>query len=319
MKEEAGNEYQNLTISGLGLTVYATQYTYEQDMIDETYDENADLGFVPRTTAVQNGNASFASPVAPADNKSTTVAITSVDAADDDFVTLSIDVDDLEEANSNFVVEDNHTAVAGIDLNLTDTAGQNVTFDGGEATITTYILPGLDPAKVTVKYDGTGTQPTLVSYDAATGKLVFTTTHFSSYYVDYNGSFAYIPQLNRAIASNDVIDEIQIYAANSVEGLYDAINVEAMTAAFGENYNVYSAIYNAMLSSSINGSRPNSVDYWVMDYVKGGKTKAEIIQMAQQYHDAFEECLDSTKFYPIVDGPTGWVPWPMIESPEIEW
>ncbi|MBE6942856.1 MAG: hypothetical protein E7453_01165 [Ruminococcaceae bacterium] len=38
MKEEAGNEYQGLTLEGIGITVYATQYTYEQDSFDDQYD-----------------------------------------------------------------------------------------------------------------------------------------------------------------------------------------------------------------------------------------------------------------------------------------
>lgn len=41
MKEEAGNEYQNKTLTGLGITVVATQYTYEFDSFNNTYDENA--------------------------------------------------------------------------------------------------------------------------------------------------------------------------------------------------------------------------------------------------------------------------------------
>ena len=41
MKETAGNEYQNLTIDGIGITVYATQDTVENDSFGNTYDENA--------------------------------------------------------------------------------------------------------------------------------------------------------------------------------------------------------------------------------------------------------------------------------------
>ena len=44
MKEEAGNEYQGLSIDGIGITVYATQYTHENDSFGETYDENATYG-----------------------------------------------------------------------------------------------------------------------------------------------------------------------------------------------------------------------------------------------------------------------------------
>ena len=41
MKEDAGNEYQGLSIDGIGITVVATQYTYESDSFDNTYDKDA--------------------------------------------------------------------------------------------------------------------------------------------------------------------------------------------------------------------------------------------------------------------------------------
>ena len=41
MDENAGNEYQNLTIDGIGITVLATQYTYEKDSISDQYDKDA--------------------------------------------------------------------------------------------------------------------------------------------------------------------------------------------------------------------------------------------------------------------------------------
>ena len=41
MKTTAGNEYQGLSIDGIGITVVATQYTYEKDSIDDQYDANA--------------------------------------------------------------------------------------------------------------------------------------------------------------------------------------------------------------------------------------------------------------------------------------
>ena len=42
MKTTAGNEYQGLSIDGIGITVVATQYTYEYDSMDNLYDQNAD-------------------------------------------------------------------------------------------------------------------------------------------------------------------------------------------------------------------------------------------------------------------------------------
>ena len=41
MQDTAGNEYQNLTIDGIGITVYATQDTVENDSFGNTYDANA--------------------------------------------------------------------------------------------------------------------------------------------------------------------------------------------------------------------------------------------------------------------------------------
>ena len=41
MKEDAGNEYQNLTIDGISITVYATQVEGEFDSFEDDYDENA--------------------------------------------------------------------------------------------------------------------------------------------------------------------------------------------------------------------------------------------------------------------------------------
>ena len=41
MKESAGNEYQGLSIDGIGITVVATQDTVEHDSNNNTYDENA--------------------------------------------------------------------------------------------------------------------------------------------------------------------------------------------------------------------------------------------------------------------------------------
>lgn len=42
MDENAGNEYQSETIEGIAITVYATQYTYEYDSENNTYDAEAE-------------------------------------------------------------------------------------------------------------------------------------------------------------------------------------------------------------------------------------------------------------------------------------
>ena len=44
MAEEAGNEYQNLSIEGISITVIAAQQTYESDSFNNQYDKNATYG-----------------------------------------------------------------------------------------------------------------------------------------------------------------------------------------------------------------------------------------------------------------------------------
>ena len=43
MKEEAGNEYQNLSVENIAISVYATQLTHENDSFDNQYDKYASV------------------------------------------------------------------------------------------------------------------------------------------------------------------------------------------------------------------------------------------------------------------------------------
>ena len=54
MKEEAGNEYQGLSIDGIGITVVATQYTHEKDSIDDQYDKDADATIQVNSENIQD-------------------------------------------------------------------------------------------------------------------------------------------------------------------------------------------------------------------------------------------------------------------------
>ena len=70
MKETAGNEYQGLSIDGVAITVYATQYTYEYDSKGNDYDKDAT--FYPvldaaglKDALVNGGNIRVDSDVVP--------------------------------------------------------------------------------------------------------------------------------------------------------------------------------------------------------------------------------------------------------------
>ena len=51
MKETAGNEYQDLTIDGIAITVLATQYTHEFDSTTDQYDAGAEYNALDRIKA----------------------------------------------------------------------------------------------------------------------------------------------------------------------------------------------------------------------------------------------------------------------------
>ena len=93
MQESAGNEYQNLSIDGISITVYATQDTVENDSFNNTYDKDAQY-----TETIAKGKT-FASGTHTLDT-----GITATDA------------------NANAVT------ATGKDTNVTITGG---TFDGG--------------------------------------------------------------------------------------------------------------------------------------------------------------------------------------------
>ena len=59
MRKDAGNEYQGLSIDGIGITVVATQYTYESDSNNNQYDVNAEYPVI--------SNADFADAIENAD------------------------------------------------------------------------------------------------------------------------------------------------------------------------------------------------------------------------------------------------------------
>ncbi len=56
MREDAGNKYMNMSIDGIGITVVATQYTYENDSEGNTYDENAEYPVTAADLLATYGN-----------------------------------------------------------------------------------------------------------------------------------------------------------------------------------------------------------------------------------------------------------------------
>ena len=124
MDEAAGNKYQEKELEGIGITVVATQFTYESDSFDNKYDENATYPVV----TVDGLKAAFAAGGIVSVNKDITVS--DEDTVDASTIisaptTLNLDKkiispDNMGENNKNF------TAVI-VDADTTI----NATKDGG--------------------------------------------------------------------------------------------------------------------------------------------------------------------------------------------
>ena len=115
----------------------------------------------------------------PANASNAKTSVSFPQGALDSNTTLTVETSSSDAAaNSAFQVSSGEGVVAAISLSLAD---GTTSFNGEEVTITTYIEKNL--TDVSVHYNGNGAAPTLVRYTASSGELVFTTTHFSEFFV----------------------------------------------------------------------------------------------------------------------------------------
>ena len=111
MKKEAGNEYQGLSIDGIGITVYATQYTHEFDSFNNTYDADAGKDTAIYTLAEFNALTEI-----PAGIKNVYVSIGSVSLKDGSVVIGNDNIRDHYISQGNPAIEPEYTNKAGINL-----------------------------------------------------------------------------------------------------------------------------------------------------------------------------------------------------------
>ena len=181
----------------LGLNLNATQLASESDSFDNQYDGGANV----EGDLMQSASAVVTAPAqdakleivlnnnAPVSNeRSTTMTMenTPEELAGKkvEFSATTYNASATQNEPNFSIATGNNTEVAALKLDLT-VEGHPVAV-GTERTVTTYIDTGLSDVKVTYVPE-TGNNEMLASdhvqYDPATGKLTFTTTHFSDYVV----------------------------------------------------------------------------------------------------------------------------------------
>ena len=149
---------------------------------------------------IAGDSATISLDVSPAGDSSasnsTTVSIPESVVGSAKRVKLTVTPYDIE--NASFIISDSDCVVGAINISM-ELDSRKASEFSEPVTITTYIAQGLD--NVNVKYDGSGAAPTFVRYDDTTGEVVFTTTHFSIFYIVSDPVDAYIPGKNTAYAT----------------------------------------------------------------------------------------------------------------------
>ena len=131
MQDNANNDYQNLTIDGIGITVYATQDTVENDSFNNTYDKDAEYPI--SVTTGDELQAVVSNATAPVN-----IVLTN-DITTNNFV-IPEDKDVTLDLNGRTVKNDeSHTILNKGHLTLTDSSadksGQIISLKGNTAAL----------------------------------------------------------------------------------------------------------------------------------------------------------------------------------------
>ena len=108
-------------------------------------------------------------------------------------VKFKVTTTSIETASSTYSVADNGATVAAFDFTLEGAEIKLASEENDVVEITTYVVPGLDQEKLSVKYveDETDNTATITDYNPETGLLKFTVKHFSEYIVTTSEVIAY--------------------------------------------------------------------------------------------------------------------------------
>ena len=191
MDEQAGNQYQGLSIDGLGITVYATQANAENDSFGPDYDKDAngnpdhpdwDITANVTTPVVKDANgAPTDTTVANADK---TVEVT-VPAAAIAPAAENIKLTVTPSSTPKVTVAPDQ-AVKAYDISVTGLKESNTT------PVEVKLFVGKFLQNVSLAHNGTAMETSSYQYSQTTGYITFSTTSFSPFDVTYDAPVAVV-------------------------------------------------------------------------------------------------------------------------------
>lgn len=182
--------------------------------------------------------------------------------------------------SSKSCIEWEISPLAAIDL-FVFVDGNAVTNFASPVTVTTYVAKGLTSQEMInnaseaekeglkVICNGSGDQPTITSYDSTTGKLVFTTSHFSQYYVTSS----------RIVAVNVDTNVVYTSLKEAVDAVTDSGYITLLKGEDGDGILIPEG--NRTLTIDLNGKTYNVVNNFIADKNSGinlGKGNSVILQ-----------------------------------------
>ncbi len=193
MLEEAGNEYQDLTIDGIGITVLATQLPYETDSFDDQYDKDAEYDM-----AVDTANKLVHITTAEALRE----FAAAYNAGELNGYTVEIDAD-IDLAGENWVP-----------MNRWDPEKNNITIDGNGHTISNMTVNSGSMAGF---------------FGQTSGNVTIKNLTFANASVTTSGSFAGVV-VGKAYAK-DVIDNVKVVDSTVVTTAEKGIRLGGLVGA----------------------------------------------------------------------------------------
>ena len=243
MREEAGNEYQGLSLGGaFDIRIYATQYTSESDSFNNQYDKNATFEDLANTSILATATKTLAAGANSLDfdlsynGLKIAKVIVPASAIANKVEPVTVTFDGINPSQAA-IVDDNTKAYA-YDIDVTNLK-DNLS---GNQLITVVVTAPNALAAMKAYHNGTQIQDAV--YDEVEGTITFKTANFSPYDFTYQEKqAATLEELRAAVKESNV--EIKL-----TEDL--DINLEAGSADRSEDHKAKSTDGKTMWYNAVN-------------------------------------------------------------------
>ncbi len=196
MATSAGNEYQGLTIDGVGITVYATQVEHEYDSKCNNYDMNADYPIEivseireAAMTAEKDATGEAVTQYTYANSDTTVKATVPADAvatdANGNKLTPSISI----KPTTVNTEADTAIKATGKDAIAYDIKVENLKANNTDK-VTVEVYVGKNLGGVVVYHNGTAMNTGDYSYNSESGMVTISTASFSTFSIAYDAPIA---------------------------------------------------------------------------------------------------------------------------------